>query len=224
MLHLRKVCTSAYSAKVQTDPLSRRARQRVETRRAIHEVAASLALAHGLDAVTVEAVSEHVGISRRTFFNYFATKEDAVLGTQAPTMFEEDLQRFRDDPETDLFGRTVRLVATVLRSTVPDRKSFEEHKELMHAFPELRDRLAQHMSTSEQLISDVLTQRIDDADARTFVERLPDGDNSARALIMLAVTVMRFAFMQDPVAATADKSAAVDKAITTFRKVLRATL
>ena len=34
----------------------------------------------GLNGYTVEEVCERGGISRRTFFNYFPTKEDAIIG------------------------------------------------------------------------------------------------------------------------------------------------
>lgn len=35
---------------------------------------------HGLNGYTVEEVCEAADISRRTFFNYFPTKEDAIIG------------------------------------------------------------------------------------------------------------------------------------------------
>jgi AcrR family transcriptional regulator len=35
---------------------------------------------HGLNGFTVEEVCDEIGISRRTFFNYFPSKEDAVIG------------------------------------------------------------------------------------------------------------------------------------------------
>nr|WP_077693472.1 TetR/AcrR family transcriptional regulator [Nocardiopsis sinuspersici] len=38
-----------------------------------------LTVEHGFDQVTVEAIAEAANISRRTFSNYFACKEDAVL-------------------------------------------------------------------------------------------------------------------------------------------------
>ncbi len=56
-----------------------RDRKKAATRRALHEATLRLALAEGLDAVTVEAVADAANVSRRTFSNYFASKEDALL-------------------------------------------------------------------------------------------------------------------------------------------------
>lgn len=46
----------------------------VEARRATIE--------HGLHGFTIEQLCETVGVSRRTFFNHFASKDDAVLGIE----------------------------------------------------------------------------------------------------------------------------------------------
>jgi AcrR family transcriptional regulator len=56
-----------------------RERKKEATRQALHEATLRLALERGLDAVTVDAVADEAGVSRRTFSNYFANKEDAVL-------------------------------------------------------------------------------------------------------------------------------------------------
>lgn len=57
-----------------------RERKRRETRHAVTASARALTASKGLNGFTVEEVCESVGISRRTFFNYFPSKEDAVLG------------------------------------------------------------------------------------------------------------------------------------------------
>src|SRR3954465_1350191 len=49
-------------------------------REALIDATHRLVAEHGLDAVTVEAICEEAGVSARTFFNYFETKDDAVLG------------------------------------------------------------------------------------------------------------------------------------------------
>ncbi|WP_083701658.1 TetR/AcrR family transcriptional regulator [Tersicoccus sp. Bi-70] len=58
------------------------------TRRNLISRARELTTEHGLLGFTVEQLCEDVGISRRTFFNYFASKDDAVIGTPARNPLE----------------------------------------------------------------------------------------------------------------------------------------
>ncbi|MFF0903034.1 UNVERIFIED_CONTAM: TetR/AcrR family transcriptional regulator [Kocuria sp. CPCC 205316] len=53
------------------------------TRRALVAGARRLTAERGLAGFTVDELCAGVGISRRSFFNYFASKDDAVLGTPA---------------------------------------------------------------------------------------------------------------------------------------------
>ncbi|MEV4664130.1 TetR family transcriptional regulator [Micromonospora echinofusca] len=56
-----------------------RERKKAATRLALHEAALRLATEHGLDRVTVEAVADAANVSRRTFSNYFSSKEEAIF-------------------------------------------------------------------------------------------------------------------------------------------------
>ena len=53
---------------------------RGETRLRIEQAALDLFTSEGFDEVTTDEVADAAGISRRTFFRYFATKADAVWG------------------------------------------------------------------------------------------------------------------------------------------------
>ena len=56
-----------------------RERKKVATREALHDAAVQLAVEQGFDRVTVEAIADRAGVSRRTFSNYFASKEEALF-------------------------------------------------------------------------------------------------------------------------------------------------
>jgi AcrR family transcriptional regulator len=60
-----------------------RERKKRATRAALAEAAVRLAAEHGVDKVTVEAITAAAGVSVRTFFNYFDTREDAFVLIEA---------------------------------------------------------------------------------------------------------------------------------------------
>ena len=56
-----------------------RERKRRETLQRISEVGLGLFMAKGYDATTLDEIAAEAGISRRTFFYYFESKEDIIL-------------------------------------------------------------------------------------------------------------------------------------------------
>lgn len=61
-----------------TDSVSLRERKKAALREELSVTTVLLARERGLDSVRVEDIVERVGVSRRTFGNYFASKEDAI--------------------------------------------------------------------------------------------------------------------------------------------------
>lgn len=71
-----------------------RERRRVETSGQLNATARRLTAERGLAGFTVDEVCELVGVSRRTFFNHFASKDDAVLGLPAHADHADAEERF----------------------------------------------------------------------------------------------------------------------------------
>ncbi|MFI7493637.1 TetR family transcriptional regulator [Kocuria sp. M4R2S49] len=173
-----------------TSPPTLRARKKAETWSAIHEAAAALAVEHGVDRTTVEAVAAAAGVSPRTFFNYFPAKEDAVLGMRAPSLDPELLEDF--SLEHDLLGQVSRLLLAVSRSAYagPDA---ERRRRLLQDHPSLGRRRHELMLEAETLVRRTLAEllaREPEWSAGIGEHRV---DEVARMLVLLAGVPLRFA-------------------------------
>ncbi|VEI51674.1 mycofactocin system transcriptional regulator [Kocuria rosea] len=171
-------------------PPTLRARKKAETWSAIHEAAAALAVRHGVEGTTVEAVAAAAGVSPRTFFNYFPAKEDAVLGMRAPSLDPELLDGF--SLEHDLLGQVSRLLLAVSRSAYAGRDA-ERRRRLLQDHPSLGRRRHELMLEAETLVRHTLAELLarDPAWSAGIGEHRVD--EVARMLVLLGGVPLRFA-------------------------------
>lgn len=92
---------------------SLRAQRKRETSRALTQAARRLTTDRGFAGFTIEELCAEVGVSRRTFFNYFESKENAVFGFATIDSRQEELEEAFVAEHGDLLDDFMRL--TILR-------------------------------------------------------------------------------------------------------------
>lgn len=98
-------------------------------RDALVDAAQALVAEHGLDAVTVEMISAKAGVSARTFFNYFETKDDAVLGLVDTGIAPETARDFAAGGPTGRLLTDLQVLVGVLLESFAGR-----HERVVQAF------------------------------------------------------------------------------------------
>jgi AcrR family transcriptional regulator len=118
-------------------PGTSRISKRVLTAHRITTTAQQLVLERGLDGFTMEQLAEGVGVSRRTLFNYFTGKDDAVLGGP-PSMDEDLLRTFSDGgPTGHLVDDLAAIVLAILRDSPETREDAARARRVMLENPRL---------------------------------------------------------------------------------------
>src|SRR5262249_27901223 len=92
--------------------LSPRDRRRTKLAAQIERLALSLFVKRGISAVTVDEIADAADISRRTFFRYFASKEDLLLGDRQ--RYDDSLARTLAKEQTG--SSAVRMLRDILRA------------------------------------------------------------------------------------------------------------
>ncbi|GLY15001.1 TetR/AcrR family transcriptional regulator [Kineosporia rhizophila] len=139
-----------------------RQRRRKATEREIHEATLRLVGEHGFEHVTVDMISSAAGISRRTFFNYFPSKEAAVIA--GPTVLPDDaLAEFLAQPGQEpvqVLRDLTRLLLRELSENQPQREELSQVMELAQQHPALMAAMLTNFERFERSVGEVAAQRL----------------------------------------------------------------
>ncbi|MGF1340998.1 TetR family transcriptional regulator [Streptomyces flavovirens] len=140
-------------------PVGLRERKKAATRQAVHEATLRLTVEHGFDHVTVEAVADAAGISRRTFSNYFTNKEDALLYGEEQHIGAL-VQAVRDRPAEEPAWAALRAaMAQFAERMAPPEREWAIRTRLALRHPSLLARqLANHAALERDLADAVATR------------------------------------------------------------------
>jgi AcrR family transcriptional regulator len=136
-----------------------RERKRLATRQAIQRAAVRVVRERGLDGATVDEISRVADISPRTFFNYFPSKEDAILG-DAPTLAgNPQTEWFIADRGPILHG-LARVVVDGSTRLLSEPELLMERRALSKQYPQLGIRRLANVHRFEEELADLARRRL----------------------------------------------------------------
>jgi AcrR family transcriptional regulator len=142
-----------------TYELGRRDRKKLETRAALEHAALTLVAERGLAGVTVEDIAEAVDLSSRTFFNYFPSKEDALVGA-SPASAAELRERLEAVPAKVPVLEALRLMSRAEAEHVQkQREQWLLRLKVFEQNPSLLPRLVASGTETERAVSAAVAHR-----------------------------------------------------------------
>lgn len=114
-----------------------RERKKAATRLAIETAAVDLVREQGYDAATAEAISTRAGVSLRTFFNYFPSKDTAIVGESLAQIEQDRAHQILEESGADLLKGIARLVEACVAAGDPRSELRRGRRRLIHEHPPL---------------------------------------------------------------------------------------
>jgi len=180
-------------------------------RAAVERIALDLALEHGYDVVTVEMICDAALVSMSTFFNYFGSKDRAVLGPEPQPLDGQRLAAFaagHGDALTDL----LRLIVADWPDDPAERELILKRLDLTERTPALR---AAHIARLDRA-----SEQVEQAALRRLGrERATDTTERAKMLVSLSHAAMHWMLGRLRVEPAIPWHNLVDRAVTVLRDV-----
>jgi len=152
---------------VDTPSLRIRERKRRETHRRISETGLRLFLENGYDATTLDAIAAAAGISRRTFFYYFQSKEDVLLAYEGGGFGEALGPALREQPADQSPIAAARACFLLLADRYETGDSILADR-LLRSTESLRSKKELSFLRLEQTLLEAMTERWPEADLATL--------------------------------------------------------
>ncbi len=150
-------------------PTGPRRRDAVAKAAAIDAAAVDLVLEHGYDAVTVDMICARAGVSQRTFFNHFKTKDSALIGPGAPGI-DQRLAREFVVSTGPLLQEATGLIRIDAGAMAEDPRLLARRIQAVATTPVLMAKQMERLTTIEHEMREIIelrlrTQYADESDA-----------------------------------------------------------
>lgn len=196
-----------------------RERKRATTFRTIFAAAAELALEVGLEHATVDAISDRANVSSRTFFNYFASKEDAVLGIDSGGVSEEAIEHLSNHRTDDVLHDVASLVYSVIADSTIIEESRHLRKLVLEKYPQLLTRQILRVSAMEDRLGLVVADWL--ATEPNFANYTDEQrQEAAQILLSVCLSAMRVAMKKWPRGTSSDPRENYTRAVDLLRTVM----
>jgi AcrR family transcriptional regulator len=130
-------------------------------RSTIEKTAVALVLQHGYAQVTVDMICAESMASQRTFFNYFGSKEAAILGPPPADPDPQSVADFVHRPGSDVLSDLARLMARALSPHGDvDLKLWRDRRQIIRSDPGLLRAHAARIATKDQRITQLVLRRL----------------------------------------------------------------
>jgi AcrR family transcriptional regulator len=137
------------------------------TARAIASSAQLLADENGLDGFTMDQLAEAAGVSRRTLFNYYPSKIDAILGARPEHDPELVASFLAGGPTGHLVTDVKGLALAILSSREVSVEEFARFRRLLSNEPRIMHAAhTRFAEASEQFVAAIIEREGPDADIR----------------------------------------------------------
>ena len=137
-----------------------RERKRLATARAIEMAAITLVAEKGLDRVTVDEISRVADISPRTFFNYFASKESALVGATPEPPTSDAISSYVNDSGGTVFDGLGALLAAATEGASNDTELMLKRRSLLKDYPQLFAMRMAAMREFEDRVREIVALRL----------------------------------------------------------------
>ena len=145
---------------LETRAPGRRDRKKQQTRSALMAAALRLVDERGFDRVTVEEISEAADVSPRTFFNYFTTKEDALIGDPLVEGAELRERMLAMTPGVPVIGALLLAMGPAIEQIQADREVWMLRLRVIMNNPALLPVLFSRGATTEQEYIETIAARV----------------------------------------------------------------
>lgn len=134
-------------------------RDRRRTAASITACAQQLVVDHGLDGFTLNDLAASVGVSRRTLFNYFPGKLDAVVGVKPELPVQDQAEFVAGGPTGDLIEDVIVMVRRLVDTGELTSSELARTRRVLVAEPRLIGHASERLERDCAHMVDLLLQR-----------------------------------------------------------------